>query len=163
MPVHAPTKPVFRHVAIHEAGHAVVLRAVLGETASARPVDMGEPEPRAWTDVFERLARGGADPTRVTAFLLGGTEALVHAAELGPIGASRYHGLNGPDGAGSDSELVDTAVMALGADRWRATDLARDAVRRSWPLVAEAARAIAASGRMDPGVLAPLLARVTRV
>ncbi len=142
-----------------------MLKAVLGEAPPERPVDLESPEPKAWADVFEALIGGErrADPTRVTAFLLGGVEALTHAAAVGASGASRFHGLNGPDGCGCDAELIDVAVMSYGADRWRASDLAREVVRRDWPVVVSLAHRICAAQRIDPAELAPLLAQVAAV
>lgn len=157
--------PVFFHVALHEAGHVVALKAVLGEPPPALAVDLRQPEPRGWSEVFEALMarEPRPDPTRVTAFLLGGVEALIHGAETGFSGANRFHGLNGPDGSGCDAELIDVAVMSYGADRWRASDMARAAITRDWRIVVQLARTVAAASRIDPVELAPLLAQVAPV
>ena len=154
---------MFFHVAIHEAGHAVVLRATLGLQPPRRAVDLGEPEPKAWSDFARGLLEEGRDPTLVTAFLLGGVEALTRAVETSTVRSSRFHGLNGPDGQDSDGELVDVAVLSYGADRWSASDMARQVVAHDWATVISISGVLAATGEIDPDELQPLLARVTPI
>ena len=156
---------MFRHVLFHEAGHVLTLKAVLGLAPPPRPIDLGEPEPPCWNALAQELLAGpqAQDPTRVTAFLLGGVEGLAQAVRQGATQASRFHGLNGPDGSGCDAEMIDLAVVTHGADRWRACDLAREVVRGDWPLLAETAAELERTRRIDPDALAPLLARVRPV
>ena len=151
---------MFFHVAIHEAGHVVVLRAVLGLEPPRRAVDVTDPEPKGWVAFARGLLEEGRDPTRVTAFLLGGVEALTRGVETAAVRSSRFHGLNGPDGQDSDGELIDLAVLSYGADRWRASDIARQAVARDWATVVSVAGVLAATGVIDPDALRPLLERV---
>lgn len=152
---------MFTHVAIHEAGHVVVLKAVLNLEAPHQLVDLAEPEPRAWS-AFTRDLLGPrlAEPTRVAAFLLGGSEALLQAVAVGQARASRFHGLNGPDGSDCDAEMLDLAVVSHGADRWRGSDMARAVVLRDWSVVLEVSRRLLRSAEIDPQALRDVLSCV---
>ena len=154
---------MFFHVAIHEAGHVVVLKSVLGLEPPRRPLDLDEPEPRAWMDFTRGLLgepAAGRDPTQVAAFLFGGVEALIRATATGAFHASRFHGFNGPDGRECDAELIDLAMMSYGADRWRGADIARRVVEREWSGVLAVANLVAAAGEIDPDALRPVLNHV---
>ncbi len=152
----------YPHVCIHEAGHIVVLKAVLDEGPPARSVSLENPEPVGWADYTRALlTRLGAEgSTRVTAFLLGGYEALRFATTRRLLHVNSFHGLNGPDGIDCDAELIDLAVMSYGADRWSASDLARKVVERNWEPLREIAADIGRSGEVRPYELAHWLARV---
>lgn len=156
---------MYVHVSIHEAGHIVVLKAVLGLDAPRVPLVHEEPEPRAWVEFSRSLfARTPPlDPTRIAAFLLGGAEALARGVETGISRSSLFHGLNGPDGIGCDAELLDEAVMIHGADRWRATDMAREVVTRDWELVLDVARALTRGSEIDADALAGSTSRIAPV
>lgn len=144
----------------HEAGHAVVLKHLLGRVPKS--IQLPQDGEDAQVKVPLGNPTSAREAERFAAYFAAGRIAVIEAKarQLLDAAVNPDDGYLGPPESGADSDLIAFLGEKHGASEAEAHGLARKAVKTYWDTVQSIAAALSGNGAIDQTQAAALLAGV---